>query len=108
MPQTLNRPTPALEIEAPTAESIDWSAFFPVASQRRAFDAPGRNPWVILDRAWARELGVVRSAGVYRIHRRELIARLAEAEAQTGLRWLFAVPEMTRNPAPHRAALRIA
>jgi hypothetical protein len=31
---------------------------------------------VLLDPAWAKELGVTRTAGVYRIARRELIRRL--------------------------------
>jgi hypothetical protein len=46
----------------------------------RPSNAPGRTPWVVLDRTWARGLGVQRTSGEYRINRRELVARMAEAE----------------------------
>lgn len=35
------------------------------------------NGWVTLDRSWARELGVPRDRGAYRIRRRELLRRLS-------------------------------
>ena len=36
----------------------------------------GANGYVVLDRTWAQRLGVQRTAGTYRIRRRELIERL--------------------------------
>ena len=33
--------------------------------------------WILLDRSWAKRLGVARTAGVYRIRSRELIRRLS-------------------------------
>ncbi|MGH2688002.1 MAG: hypothetical protein ACRDKW_04230 [Actinomycetota bacterium] len=50
---------------------------------------------VILDKAWADLLGVRREQGVYRISRRELLARLA------GLRQ--ARPPPLPSPPPHAA-----
>lgn len=43
-------------------------------------NAPGRTPWVVLDRTWARSLGLQRTGGVYRMNRRELIKRLETAQ----------------------------
>lgn len=36
------------------------------------------NHWIYLDRWWAQRLGVIRTAGVYRIRSRELARRLFE------------------------------
>jgi hypothetical protein len=36
-----------------------------------------RSPWVLVDSAWAKQLGVTRTAGEYRITRRELMLKLA-------------------------------
>lgn len=41
-----------------------------------------RNHWVLLDRSWARRLGVKRSAGVYRIRSHELFRRMAQERAE--------------------------
>ena len=43
-------------------------------------NAVGRSPYVMIDRSWARVLGVSRTSGVYRINRRDLVARLAAME----------------------------
>lgn len=42
-----------------------------------------RSTWVLVDSGWAKELGVARTAGVYRITRRELARKLG-AEQQGG------------------------
>jgi hypothetical protein len=39
------------------------------------------NRWIVLDQAWAKRLGVVRTAGVYRISSRELILRLTQHDS---------------------------
>jgi hypothetical protein len=36
-----------------------------------------RSPWVLVDSAWAKQLGVTRTAGEYRISRRELMRKMA-------------------------------
>ena len=43
-------------------------------------NAPGRTPWVVLDRTWARSLGLQRTGGVYKMNRRELIRRMQAAQ----------------------------
>ena len=35
-----------------------------------------KSPWVLVDSGWAKELGVTRTGGVYRIARGELVRRL--------------------------------
>lgn len=50
---------------------------------------PREDHWVYLDRTWAQLLGVKRSAGIYRIRSRELLARLAR-----------------ENPAPESSGVR--
>jgi hypothetical protein len=42
-----------------------------------------KSTWVLVDSGWAKELGVTRTAGVYRISRRELARKLG-AEPQGG------------------------
>ena len=46
---------------------------------RRKVDR-GRLPdhWIYLDRSWAHRLGVLKTAGTYRIRSRELVRRLAQ------------------------------
>jgi len=36
-----------------------------------------RSSWILVDSAWAKQLGVTRTSGVYRITRNELIRKLA-------------------------------
>jgi hypothetical protein len=46
----------------------------------RAF---GRRSLIVLDRVWARRLGVMRTGGIYRIGRHELMRKLAELPVTT-------------------------
>lgn len=43
----------------------------------------GRRSWVLIDRAWAKQLGVTRTGGTYRISRRELMRKLDELQPAT-------------------------
>jgi hypothetical protein len=65
--------------EDPGFTPPDFGSRFPV-------NASGRTPWVVMDRSWAKCLGVQRTGGIYRISRRELVARLEEAETAALLR----------------------
>ena len=44
-----------------------------------------RSSWVLVDAGWARELGVTRTAGVYRIPRRELVRKLDREPGASGI-----------------------
>ena len=67
------------------------------------------NRWVYLDRWWAKRLGVKRTAGVYRIRRRDLIRRLSlenlgvDASGTVCVR-AADVSTCTSSTAPERAA----
>jgi hypothetical protein len=74
--QLLTGPAPAADTPTEFGEAFVPPGF----STRLPSNATGRTPWVVIDRAWARRLGVQRTDGEYRINRRELVARLAEAE----------------------------
>lgn len=41
-----------------------------------------RSPWILVDSAWAEQLGVARTAGVYRIARRDLVRRFAVGQTE--------------------------
>lgn len=46
---------------------------------RRRFDRAQRpDHWIYLDRSWAQRLGVLRTAGTYRVRSRDLARRLAQ------------------------------
>ena len=51
-------------------------------SQCKSPRAHSPRSWVHLDTSWAKQLGVTRTAGRYRISRRELVRRLATVELQ--------------------------
>jgi polyisoprenoid-binding protein YceI len=78
-------------------EQLNW-----LTTRQMPFNRP--NGWVILDRTWARTLGVKKDRGVYRIRHRELVRRmdpLAEARNLAGS-WTID-PERTKVAfvAPH-------
>jgi hypothetical protein len=54
----------------------------PVKREDGSTQAAGRvrrpNHWIYLDRWWAKRLGVIRTAGVYRIRSRDLVRRLSQ------------------------------
>ena len=60
-------------------QSVDQSS----ASSDKFHTVYGRRTRVILDRDWARRLGVMRTSGVYRISRQELVRRLASLPITT-------------------------
>ncbi|HEU4867814.1 MAG TPA: hypothetical protein VFV09_08810 [Actinomycetota bacterium] len=78
--QLLTGPAPVQVVDLPTHTEISEVFVPPGFGSRLPSNAAGRTPWVVVDRAWARRLGVQRTNGAYRINRRELVARLAEAE----------------------------
>lgn len=41
----------------------------------------GHEPWVVLDHTWAKELGVQRSGGLYRLSRRDLMSKLSPLDS---------------------------
>lgn len=78
-------------------EQLDW-----LTTRQLPFNRP--NGWVVLDKTWARALGVQQDRGVYRLRHRELVRRLdplAEARALAGS-WTID-PENTKVAfvAPH-------
>jgi hypothetical protein len=44
-----------------------------------------KSPWVLVDSGWAKQLGVTRTAGVYRIARGELVRRLQADQGRPGI-----------------------
>lgn len=44
-----------------------------------------KSPWVLVDSGWAKQLGVTRTAGVYRIARSELVRRLDAVPEEPGI-----------------------
>lgn len=84
-------------------EQLNW-----LATRQMPFNRP--NGWVLLDKAWARTLGVQKDRGVYRIRHRELLRRidpLAGARDLTGT-WTID-PERTKVGfvAPHLMFARV-
>lgn len=78
--QLLTGPRPDTVADVPTPTEAGRAFVPPGFDSRLPSNAPGRTPWVVVDRAWAKRLGLQRTAGSYRINRRELVARLVEEE----------------------------
>lgn len=78
--QLLTGPAPAPVNDFPTPTEVREAFVPPSFGSRLPSNAPGRTPWVVVDRAWARRLGLQRTDGAYRINRRDLVARLVEQE----------------------------
>lgn len=70
--------------EKETTESRNSAGSLGRTSSGISHRAYGRRSWVLLDRDWARQLGVMRTAGgVYRIGRHELMRKLATLKLAT-------------------------
>jgi hypothetical protein len=78
--QLLTGPAPVQVVDIPTRTELSEVFVPPGFGSRLPSNANGRTPWVVIDRAWARRLGVQRTAGVYRINRHSLVTRLADEE----------------------------
>lgn len=79
---------------------------------RRKVDR-GRRPdhWIYLDRSWAHRLGVLRTAGTYRIRSRDLARRLAQETLwvdATGTVYVTGRGQRRSAPAAHAAATATA
>jgi polyisoprenoid-binding protein YceI len=84
-------------------EQLNW-----LTTRQLPFNRP--NGWVVLDRAWARSLGVHKDRGVYRIRHRELLRRIDPLAEARGLAGTWTIdPERTKVGfvAPHLVFARV-